>query len=86
MSDKTPIEKLRILLPHWIEHNHSHEAEFKKWAKLIRNEKSMAAVAALLDKAIISMEETDKILAEALSKIGGPSLEHHHHHHGHGHD
>ena len=85
MSDKTPIEKLRILLPHWIEHNHSHEAEFKKWADLVRNEKGMTGVAALLDKAITSMEETDKILTEALSKIGGPPEGHHHHHH-HGHD
>ena len=84
MSDKTPIEKLRILLPHWIEHNHSHEAEFKKWAALVREEGD-GAVSDLLAKAITSMEETDKILTEALSKVGGPAEGHHHHHH-HGHD
>lgn len=26
------IEKLRILLPHWIEHNAEHLAEFERWA------------------------------------------------------
>ena len=85
MAEKTPTEKLRILLPHWIEHNHSHEAEFKKWAELIRTEE-MEEVAGLLDKAITSMEETDKILSEALNKIGGAAEAHHHHHHHHDHD
>ena len=26
------VEKLRILLPHWIEHNQEHAAEFRSWA------------------------------------------------------
>ena len=38
MDQKTTMEKLQILLPHWIEHNHNHEAEFKKWADLARAE------------------------------------------------
>lgn len=84
MSEKTPIEKLRILLPHWIEHNHSHEAEFKKWAEQIRKH-GEGAVADLLNKAIVSMEETGKILSEALAKMGG-AAEGHHHHHDHEHD
>ena len=85
MSEKTPIEKLQILLPHWIEHNHNHEAEFKKWAEQIRHI-GENGIADLLDQAIASMGETDKILAEALEKLGGPAPGHDHHHHGHHHD
>ena len=27
------VEKLRVLIPHWIEHNKEHAAEFRKWAE-----------------------------------------------------
>ncbi len=27
------VEKLRILIPHWIEHNAEHAAEFERWAR-----------------------------------------------------
>lgn len=27
------IETLKILLAHWIEHNHSHEENFRQWAE-----------------------------------------------------
>lgn len=27
------IEKLRVLIPHWIEHNSEHEDEFRRWAE-----------------------------------------------------
>jgi hypothetical protein len=30
----TDMEKLRILLPHWIAHNHEHIAEIDRWASL----------------------------------------------------
>jgi len=84
MSEKTGIEKLRILLPHWIEHNHNHGMEFKQWAETLRRE-GAEEVAALLEKAIASMEETDRVFDQALGIIGGP-LGGHHHHHGHHHD
>jgi hypothetical protein len=29
----TDIEKLRALLPHWIEHNGEHAAEFSNWSE-----------------------------------------------------
>jgi hypothetical protein len=29
----TDPEKLRVLLPHWIEHNAEHAAEFRQWAE-----------------------------------------------------
>lgn len=33
MSDA---EKLKILLPHWMEHNEEHAASFASWAKAMR--------------------------------------------------
>ena len=82
MAEQETIKKLRVLLPHWIEHNISHIAEFRKWEGEARKE-SVEEVAQLLDKAISDMEEAGKSLSEALGKVGGP-LEggggHHHHH------
>jgi hypothetical protein len=83
MSEQNTIEKLRVLLPHWIEHNISHMTEFRKWAGEVRKE-SGEDVAQLLDKAISDMEEAGKSLSEALEKVGGPLGSgggHHHHHH-----
>jgi len=82
MDTKTTIEKLRILLPHWIEHNNNHEAEFRKWADLARNE-GAESLAGLLDKAADSMSTTDEILKKALADAGGPAHNHSHHHHHH---
>ncbi len=82
MSEQDTIKKLRVLLPHWIEHNNNHIAEFRKWEGAARKA-SGEEVAQLLDKAISDMEKAGKSLSEALEKIGGP-LEsgggHHHHH------
>ncbi len=83
MSEQNTIEKLRVLLPHWIGHNNNHIAEFRKWEGEARKE-SGEEVAQLIDKAISDMEVAGKSLSEALEKVGGP-LEggggHHHHHH-----
>ena len=82
MSEKNTIQKLRVLLPHWIGHNNSHIAEFRKWENEARAE-SGKEVSLLLEKAISDMEEAGKSLSEALEKVGGPleSGEGHHHHH-----
>ena len=82
MTEQDTIKKLRVLLPHWIEHNNNHIAEFRKWEGEARKE-SGEEVSLLLDKAISDMEKAGKSLSEALGKVGGP-LEggggHHHHH------
>ncbi len=82
MSEQNTIKKLRVLLPHWIEHNNNHIAEFRKWENEARAE-SGKEVSLLLEKAISDMEEAGKSLSEALEKVGGPleSIEGHHHHH-----
>jgi hypothetical protein len=71
------IDKLRVLLPHWIEHNGEHAAEFRGWA-----ERAGAAKDALLDAARL-LEEANVRLGEALEGLGG-ALQHdqdHEHHH-----
>ena len=82
MSEKTELEKLRILLPHWIEHSHSHQEEFKKWAAVARDE-GKGDVADLIEKAITAMSEVDTILEKGLASLGGKVEGHHHHHHHH---
>lgn len=82
MSDMSGIEKLRVLLPHWLEHNDAHIAEFKKWRGVAREEVDQD-VAKLLSEAIQGMEKTGESLAKALDKIGGPKGGHHGHHHHH---
>jgi hypothetical protein len=72
------IEKLRVLLPHWIEHNEEHEAEFREWAERLRqagHEEAAQNIVAAADH----LGEANSPLSEALKKLGGP-LEYHHHH------
>ena len=71
-------EKLRILLPHWIDHNGEHAAEFRRWAEGAGQAEERILAAAQL------VEEANGQLEEALDALGGP-LEHHHPH-GHAHD
>lgn len=83
MSEKTNLEKMRILLPHWVEHSHSHQAEFKKWVEIARAE-GQADAAGEIDKAIALMAETEKALGKAMELLGGKVEGHqhgHHHHH-----
>ncbi len=83
MTDR---EKLRVMLPHWVEHNRSHEAEFLKWAALAANA-GENELARLLQEAVAGLKAADKALGRALELVGGAaeSGHHHHHHHGDGH-
>jgi len=69
----TDVEKLRVLLPHWIEHNADHAGEFRTWA-------ARAGVAGgNILAAARQLEEANEALQAALSKLGGPlPVEHHH--------
>lgn len=80
MAEKSVKEKLRILLPHWLEHNHGHLHEFAQWAQAAREEGEVE-VAALIEKAMAAMQHTDAALSEALAKLGGPPAGGGHHHH-----
>jgi len=70
-------------LPHWIEHNAEHAAEFRRWAEL------GGEAAADINAAAAQMEAANEALANALEKLGGPaghSHSPHHHSHSHPHD
>ena len=67
------IDKLRMLLPHWIEHNAEHAAEFKRWA-----DQAGPAQEALLDAEGL-IREANNLLQTALDQLGGPlEMEHNH--------
>jgi len=73
------VDKLRVLLPHWIEHNGEHAGEFEAWAgRAGAAEDDILAAASLV-------KEANALLEQALERLGG-ALEHHHHPHGHHHD
>ncbi len=38
MAEKTLIEKLTVLLPHWLEHNEEHIAEMQKYLRALETE------------------------------------------------
>ena len=68
----TDLEKLRMLLPHWIEHNAEHAGEFRTWAE--RGGDSRAPIR----EAAQYLELANQALEKALETLGGP-LEHHAH-------
>jgi len=75
------LDKLRVILPHWIEHNSGHGKEYAHWARLMASSGEVE-LAGLLDKAAASIVEADAVLNEALRKAGGPvegNNGHHHH-------
>ncbi len=79
------IEKLRVLLKHWIDHNGGHVNEFDKWQKIMAGE-DQQAMAAALKQAMSQMDQVSATLQAALDKIGGaPESSEHHHHHDHHH-
>jgi FtsZ-binding cell division protein ZapB len=59
-------DKLRVLLPHWIEHNSEHAEEFREWSQ-----KAGPARDALLDAARL-LKQANTQLQEALRQLGGP--------------
>jgi hypothetical protein len=67
------VDRLRVLLPHWIAHNGEHADEFREWAG-----RAGAAAEDILAAARL-VEEANARLEEALEQLGGP-LEHQHHH------
>ena len=79
MAVTSEIDKLRILLPHWISHSDNHKSEFVKWAATARNE-GLEDVAVLIEQAIDKINETETTLTHALEKIGGPLADQGHHH------
>jgi hypothetical protein len=76
MATMSGQDKLRIFLPHWIEHNAEHAADIRLWAGLA------GEAEADIEAAAAWMEAANEALVEALAKLGG-SMENHEHHHQH---
>lgn len=71
--------KLKVLIPHWIEHNEEHAQEFLRYIE------ACGDAAPDLRDAAARMTLVNEALAAALEKLGGglPFGEEHHHHHHH---
>ena len=68
------LAKIRALLPHWIEHNDEHAAEFDQWAERVRTtgQEGVAEEIALAAKQLGWVNEA---LSAALEKLGELSTE-----------
>ena len=78
-------EKLRVLLQHWIVHNHGHVSEFTKWQKIMAADE-MESLSEHIRMAAEQMNRVSEILVNALDEAGGPTEgggHHHQHHHDH---
>jgi hypothetical protein len=62
-------EKVRALLPHWIEHNAEHAAEFRRWAEKVRaaGQEEVAEEIALAAK---ELGQVNEALTAALERLG----------------
>jgi hypothetical protein len=78
------VEKLRVLLQHWIDHNKGHVEEFEKWQKMMADE-GQSHLAQHIANAVSIMAKVNDELDKALAEAGGPSEDEHHHHHHHHH-
>ncbi len=74
------LEKLQVLLPHWIEHNQGHREECSKWAREVENEE----VQKNLESALAAMELVTIHLEKALTasgSVGAADVDGHQHSH-----
>ena len=69
MTDMTDLQKLRILLSHWIEHNTGHAAEFREWA-VRASAAGQEGTARDIALAADEIEWVNEQLAAALEKLG----------------
>lgn len=80
------IDKLCVLLPHWLDHNTEHASEFRTWAERAR-QAGRAHLAECIEAAAQKMEGASRDLEAAIKHLGGvagvPSHNHAHPHHDH---
>lgn len=88
----TDLEKLRVLLSHWLEHNAAHADDYRAWVERVQAA-GAEHVGEHLTGAIAKLAEVNRALAGALQHLGGeldPGVEHAHprepHDHGLHHD
>jgi hypothetical protein len=62
------LAKLRILLPHWIEHNDEHAESFQEWAERARK-LGQEETARWIKEAVERMAVCNEALAEAMKAL-----------------
>jgi hypothetical protein len=65
MNQDDDIKKLRVLLPHWINHNMEHAAEFRTWS--LRADEAEDNLRSAADHLVMANRD----LEEALKHLGG---------------
>ena len=70
------LEKLRVLLVHWLDHNLEHAQEFRQWARRAE-ELGCEEAASKLEAAAHEMKVLNNSLQTALELLGEP-IEHDH--------
>lgn len=68
MTINPDIDKLRILLPHWVDHNDMHLKEMRRWRLALGDD--APAAADFLDDAIERMEAAGRAFLAALAALG----------------
>lgn len=61
-------ERLKVLLPHWMEHNAEHAEEFRRWAERVRGVAGESA-ADRITAAAQAMEKANAELEAALASL-----------------
>jgi hypothetical protein len=75
------LDKLRALLPHWIEHNQEHAVDYVRWAE-VAEDAGRDPATVHIRAAIELVTQANDALQEALDALGGPiSMEMHGHEH-----
>ena len=69
--EKSDIEKLQVLLPHWVEPNFWHGREFSKWEE---RAKGHTAVHDEILQAIGQMDSANECVHRALKNLGENSV------------
>jgi hypothetical protein len=84
MTEKkySDMEKLQVLITHWLQHNESHGEEYANWAEVARKA-GYSETAEYIDQAAAQLAEADKFFEKALLSVGGPVSDESHHHHNH---
>jgi hypothetical protein len=70
MSTDRELEKLRVLLTHWVRHNEEHAREFEEWVERAR-QRGATEVLPHLQGAVESMQKVNDHLLAALQRLGG---------------
>jgi len=65
-------QKLSVVIEHWIEHNESHQGEYRKWAQRA-GEMGLGSVKGEIDEAMGMLSKLNGCLGKALTVLKTPA-------------